>query len=249
MEEAPAPDVEVLLVDEPRSHVRRLTLNRPRVRNALNRDLRERLRAELLRADDDPDVRAVVLTGASRTFSAGVDLSEGLKDRGILDETSPAELLRSMKTPVIAAVGGYCYTGALEMALSCTFIVCSSDATFADTHAAVGLISGWGMSALLPRAIGEGPALKMMLTGASVSASEALRLGLAVEVTHPDELDDVAADLASDITTSHPSAVAATVDLVRRSSGHPLAEALRLENEAGQSWKVDVREVARRFRG
>jgi len=164
-----------------------------------------------------------------------------------VDRINPGQALRAMDKPVICAVNGACATGALEIALSCTWIIASERARFADTHARVGLLPRWGMSALLPRAVGLRKAREMTATGNFVGADEALRIGLVNEVVGPDQLLDRARQLAADVASSDPAAVRRTLALYDEGDSRSLAGALGLEAEAGALWAPDPAGVATRF--
>ena len=137
-----------------------LTLNRPAARNALNRSLIRALYAALKAADADESVRAVVLTGADPAFCAGVDLKEaardGMKYFAEFKTQSCITAVAEMRTPIIGAINGATFTGGLELALGCDFLVASERAVFADTHARVGILPGGGMTARLPQVVGAG---------------------------------------------------------------------------------------------
>jgi enoyl-CoA hydratase len=227
-----------------------LTLDRPQARNALTIAMRRGLITALRAADADPGTRVVVLTGTDPAFSAGIDLKESLGNgsgspRGA--RTNPAEVLRAVRTPVVGVINGLCYTGALELALSCDFLIASENARFADTHAAVGLLAGWGMSALLPRAVGVRLARQMMLTGEPIDAEQALRAGLVNEVVAHQRLRERAQEVVDGIRSASPAAVDTTLELLADGEGATLAHALALEAEAKLRWRTDVAEVARRF--
>ena len=227
-----------------------LVLDRPGTRNALTIGMRRGLIRAVRAADADDATRVVVLTGTDPAFSAGVDLTESLGGEAGSPSgarTDPAAALRVTRTSVIAAVNGLCYTGALELALSCSFVLSSDRARYADTHAAVGLIAGWGMSALLPAAVGVRLARQMMLTGEPIDASTALRAGLATEVVPHDRLLPRAREVAAAIVAAHPGAVDATLGLLSAGEGVPLVHALGLEAQAVVQWRTDAAEVARRF--
>lgn len=227
-----------------------LVLDRPARRNALTIAMRRGLIRAVRAADADPGTRVVVLTGADPAFSGGVDLTESLGDgpgSPAGARTDPAAVVRVARTPVIAAVNGLCYTGALELALSCSFVLASERARFADTHAAVGLLAGWGQSALLPRAVGVRMARQMMLTGEPIGAEVALRAGLVTEVLPHEHLLPRARELATSIVAAHEPAVTATLGLLADGDGTSLAHALALEAQAGLRWRTDPAEVARRF--
>jgi len=227
-----------------------LTLDRPEARNALTIAMRRGLVTAIRAADADAGTRLVVLTGTDPAFSAGVDLKESLGDgqgspRGA--RTDPAEVLRAARTPVLGVINGPCYTGALELALSCAFLIASDRARVADTHAAVGLVAGWGMSALLPRAVGVRLARQMMLTGEPVDAGQALRAGLVNEVVLHDRLAERVRQVVAGILAAAPEAADATLGLLADGDGVSLAHALALEARAKLRRRTDVADVARRF--
>jgi enoyl-CoA hydratase/carnithine racemase len=183
--------------------VRLLTLNRPDARNALNRELIRALYAALQEADADDTVCAVVLTGADPAFCAGVDLKEAARD-GLtyFDEfrsQSCITAVREMRTPIVGAINGATFTGGLEMALGCDFLVASDRAVFADTHARVGILPGGGMTARLPQLVGLSMARRLSMTGEVVDAARAERIGLVTEVVEHTQLLDRALGLAGQI--------------------------------------------------
>ena len=226
-----------------------LTLDRPAARNALSVAVRRGLIAAMRAADADAATRIVVLTGTDPAFSSGVDLREalggGTSPPGA--RTDPAAVVRAARTPVLAAVNGACMTGALELALSCSFVIASERATFADTHAAVGLIPGWGQTALLPQAVGTRMARRMLLTGEAIDARSALAVGLVTEVLPHDRLIDRAAEIARQVCAASPAAVEVVVGLLDAGEGLSQAHALSLEAQAALRWRTDPAEVARRF--
>jgi enoyl-CoA hydratase len=226
-------------------------LDRPEARNALSIALRRGLIDAVRAADSHDATHVVVLTGTDPAFSAGIDLAEAMPADGPSPAGSridPARTLRAAAVPVIAAVNGPCYTGALELVLSCSFAVASERAEFADTHAQLGLVSGWGMSAMLPAAVGTRFARRMMLTGEVVDADTALRVGLVSEVTPHAELGARARALARSVAAAHPGAVSATQEVLAAGDGAGLPEALELERSLRKRWRVDPDDVVRRFR-
>ena len=233
-----------VLLTEDANGVRLMTLNRPEARNALSRELLDRLVEALHAAEDDPDIRAVVLTGADPAFCAGVDLREagvsGLLTTGVIDQkASPWWVLHNMNTPVIGAVNGPAVTGGLEIVLQCTFLIASERAVFGDTHARVGLHPGGGLTGLLPQAVGLRKAREMSLTGNFIDAAEAHRLGLVNHVVAHAELLPTALGLAGDIAAGDPRTVAALNDTYRDVAALPLGEGLALERQRFKSWKYD----------
>ncbi len=167
-----------------------ITLNRPDALNAITPAMLHRLGDLLTELADDADVDVVVLTGAGRAFSAGVDL-KALGDRELVDGKVgdildlPArrvtELLSSMPAITVAKVNGFCFTGALELALACDVIIAAEEAKFGDTHAKFGLRPTWGMSQRLPRLIGLAAARELSLTARTFDAAEARSLGMVAQ--------------------------------------------------------------------
>lgn len=192
-----------LLLISDHGAVRLLTLNRPQARNALSRDLIREFHDALKSADADDAVRAVVITGTDPAFCAGVDLKEAARDGLSYFEEfrshSCITAVREMRTPIIGAVNGPAFTGGLEIALGCDFLVASERAVFADTHARVGILPGGGMTARLPQVVGLAMARRMSMTGEVVTAERAERIGLVTEVVAHDRLLPRALDLAGQI--------------------------------------------------
>src|SRR5882757_3605211 len=191
----------VLIADH--GAVRLLTLNRPQARNALGRDLIRATYTALTEADADDSVRAVVLTGADPAFCAGVDLKEaardGLKYFAEFKSNSCISAVAEMRTPTLGAINGATFTGGLELALGCDFLIASERAVFADTHARVGILPGGGMTARLPQVVGAAMARRLSMTGEVVDAARAERIGLVTEVVPHDQLLPRAIELASQI--------------------------------------------------
>jgi enoyl-CoA hydratase/carnithine racemase len=191
----------VLIADH--GPVRVLTLNRPAARNALSRDLIKAAYIALTEADADDSVRAVVLTGADPAFCAGVDLKEAQRDGlGYFEEFRSQSCIAAtgnMRTPIIGAINGPVFTGGLEMALGCDFLIASERAVFADTHARVGILPGGGMTARLPRLVGVAMARRLSMTGEVVGAARAEKIGLVTEVVAHERLIERAVELATQI--------------------------------------------------
>lgn len=185
-----------------------VTLNRPEARNALSSEVLRLLPERLREADTDPDVDVVILTGADPAFCAGLDLKELGSTGGNLGATGAdgrpnRDGVRgpfpAMAKPVIGAVNGVAITGGFELALNCDFLVASERAKFGDTHTRVGVMPGWGLTVLLPQAIGVRRAREMSYTGNFMLAEEALQFGLVNHVVSHDELMPVTRRLARDI--------------------------------------------------
>src|SRR6202046_4460557 len=156
-----------LVLSDDTGPVRVLTMNRPEARNALSSKLIGNLYAALREADDDESVRAVVLTGADPAFCAGVDLKEAQRLGSVyfeqFENQSCIRQTGGMRTPTGGAINGAVFTGGLEMALGCDFLVASERAVFADTHARVGILPGGGMTARLPQLVGAAMARRVAL--------------------------------------------------------------------------------------
>jgi enoyl-CoA hydratase len=194
-------DVSYLLVDE-ESGVRTITFNRPEAKNALTVAMRREFCELLDSADRDPAVHAVILTGTDPVFTAGVDYKEvdpTFDPRQRRWSVNPGKALRGMRTPVVCAVNGGCVSGGLEIALSSSFVIASERARFADTHARLNVVPAWGLTALLPRAVGLRKAKEMSITGNFVNADEALRIGIAGHVVAHEELMPFTRDLVGQI--------------------------------------------------
>ena len=185
-----------------------ITLNRPEARNALSSEVLRLLPERMLQADADPEVDVVVLTGTDPAFCAGLDLKELGSTGGNLGATGAdgrpnAAGVRgpfpAMTKPVIGAVNGVAITGGFELALNCDFLVASERAKFGDTHTRVGVMPGWGLTVLLPQAIGVRRAREMSFTGNFMLADEALQFGLVNHVVAHDELLPFCRKLATDI--------------------------------------------------
>lgn len=218
--------------------VRVLVLNRPRARNALTLQMRKDFAKLMEEADADPAIRAFVITGAYAYFSAGVDIKELAS--GLVKEMfrpHPAEVARALTKPCIAAVDGPCVTGGLELSLSCSFIIASERARFADTHAKAGLFPGWGQTALLTSAIGVRRARQMSLTGAFIDADTALRWGLVNEVTSSDSLLSRALEICAQMSTVDARLSSLQLGLYARHDGAPFEKALEAETEARLIWQ------------
>jgi enoyl-CoA hydratase len=221
--------------------IRILTIDRPEAKNALDGSLRSELRAAAAAADRDDNVRVVILTAVDPVFSAGVDfkqLERGPGETGSPLDVTPAGALRAMRKPVICAVNGACVSGALEVALSCTFIVASERARFADTHAMLGVVPTWGLTALLPRAVGVRMAREMSITGAFIDATQAQRLGLVNHVVPHDQLLAFTRELAAQIPAN--SAVGEMLGLYDRGQDVSLAGALAAETATSVGRTYDL---------
>ena len=209
-----------------------LVFNRPDKLNTLSNELRGEMAAAVAAFEADPGIRVLIVTGAGRAFTAGMDLEEWCSSDKLAAgayENDPVAALRSFSGPVIGAINGVAITGGLEIAVACDLLVASTEARFADTHALVGLLPGWGGSVRLARLIGLSRAKEMALTGRVIGAEEALAWGLVNHVVAPDQLIAKAESIARQMAAAVPETLIAYKRLLDEGSELPLAEALALE--------------------
>jgi enoyl-CoA hydratase len=226
-----------------------VTLNRPSRRNALSAGLLASIRATLAELSTDTAVRAIVLTGADPAFCAGLDLTELGQSDGPLSSAASGPVLPPLSKPLIGAVNGAAITGGLELALACDFLIASERARFADTHARIGIMPGWGLTVQLPAAVGLRRAREMSATGNFVGARTALEWGLVNHVVPHTELLDFTMRLAADAASSDPAAVHAMFATYREGSQVTSREAAEVEAVAHARWHaagIDGDQVARR---
>jgi enoyl-CoA hydratase len=225
-----------VLIVERAAGIATVTLNRPDSMNALSRALRDAISAAFRDLQADGETRAVVLTGAGRAFCAGFDLRELADATGeSAAETAKndmPEAIEGFEGPIIGAINGHAITGGFELALACDVLVASDQAKFADTHARVGMLPGWGLSQKLPRMIGVSRAKEVSFTGNFVTAEQALEWGLVNRVVPAKDLVATCQGLARDMASCHPRVLREYKRLIDEGLGMPLADALRLEREA-----------------
>ena len=230
--------------------VRVLTLNRPEARNALSSSLVNDLFTAMTEADDDPAVRAIVLTGADPAFCAGLDLKEAQRlgqtyfatFRAQNCITKPADL----RTPILGAINGATFTGGLEMALACDFLIASERAVFADTHARVGILPGGGMTARLPQVVGAAMARRLSMTGEVFGAARAEHLGLVTEVLPHHQLLPRAIELATMIAEVPGPTMAGLKEIYRRGTAALTDPALAAEQDVSRTVRPDTSGLAGR---
>jgi enoyl-CoA hydratase len=221
---------------EKRDGIAFITVNRPKVLNALNRKTVEELGEALRDARDDASVRVLILTGAGeKSFVAGADISElalqtpvngkefSLFGQGVM------HLLETMGKPSIAAINGFALGGGCELALSCTIRIASKTAKLGQPEVKLGLVPGYGGTQRLARLCGKGMAHELCLTGEMITAEEALRIGLVNHIYEPAELLSAAEALAKRIIANAPIAVKFTMEAIERGMEMPLEEGLFLE--------------------
>ncbi|WP_299326762.1 enoyl-CoA hydratase [Parasphingopyxis sp.] len=229
-----------------------LTLNRPEAMNALSAALRAELARTVLDMEADTDIRVLILTGAGeRAFTAGLDLKElgsGASSIGeAVDVEDPVTALGRFYGPVIGAINGVAITGGFELALACDVLIASENARFADTHARVGIMPGWGLSQKLSRAIGISRAKELSLTGNFISAEQAERWGLVNRVVPAAELLPQARQLAEDMLSVEPDMLVSYRKLIDDGFAATFGEGLELEQErASANAGVSAEEIEKR---
>ena len=213
-----------------------ITFNRPKVLNALNRKTIEELHHALLDARDDASVRVLILTGAGeKAFVAGADINELAVQTPVngkefsLYGQSVFHLLETMGKPSICAINGFALGGGCELALCCTVRIASKTAKLGQPEVKLGILPGYGGSQRLARLCGKGAAHELCLTGETVTAEEALRIGLVNHIYEPAELIPAADAIAKKIIANGPLAVKFTMEAIERGSEMPLEEGLFLE--------------------
>lgn len=228
-----------------------LTLNRPEQLNALSPSLFVELRKHIDDIAAAPDaVGCVVLRGAGRSFSAGNDIKaiqSGDRAPSAHFQAETIDALQSLPQPVIAAVKGHCYTGALELALGCDFIVAGESARFADTHGKWSMTPTWGMSQRLPKRIGAARAKQMMFTGTPLSGAEAVAFGLANVCVPDDELDATVEAMAAAIVANSWHTLRADKSLVNEGQEYALREGLAYERRTSPGAGPDMAERLKSF--
>ncbi len=229
------PVLETLLYEK-KGAIAYVTLNRPKVLNALNQRTWEDLRAAFEDARDDVAVRGVILTGSGdKAFIAGADIGELAHVTAVDAEKSSSfgqavlDLIENLGKPVIAAVNGFALGGGCETAMACTIRVAAEHARFGQPEVALGIIPGGGGTQRLPRLVGKGRALQLILSGAMISAQEAYRIGLVNEVVPATEVIPRAEAILTQILANGPVAVKFSLEAVNRGLEASLAEGLALE--------------------
>lgn len=227
---------ETLLIEQ-RHHVVYVTLNRPATLNALNTALRLDLKHFFSAIQSDRDLRLVVITGAGRAFCAGADIKEWKEPSSMVEDRQERlrvnfwEAMSRCEQPIIAAVNGYALGGGCELAMCCDLRIASDQAHLGLTEVSLGIIPGGGGTQRLPRLIGRGKALELILTGKYIDAHEALRLGLVEQVVPHDRLLEAVEALAQTIVSRAPLAVKYAKEAIIRGSELSLSEGLKVEAE------------------
>jgi enoyl-CoA hydratase len=213
-----------------------VTLNRPKVLNALNRATIAELNAAFHDARDDASVHGVILTGAGdKAFAAGADIGEMANDTpdDAEDKTRHGQrltkVIENLGKPVIAAVNGFALGGGCELAMACTIRLAVETAKFGQPEVKVGIIPGYGGTQRLPRLVGKGRALQLILTADMIDAHEAYRIGLVNEIVAKDTLIPSAEAILNKINANAPTAIKLAIESVNRGLDVSLADGLDIE--------------------
>jgi enoyl-CoA hydratase len=213
-----------------------VTINRPKVLNALNSQTVDELRRVMLDVKRDDAVRAIVLTGAGeKSFVAGADINElalqtptGGREHALTGQ-HVFDLIENLGKPVIAAINGFALGGGCELAMACTLRIAADSARLGQPEINLGLIPGYAGTQRLPRLVGKGKAMEMILTGAPIDAGEAQRIGLVNRVVPAADLMSEARKLAAQLAASAPIALRYIINAVNKGMEMPFAEACQYE--------------------
>ena len=223
---------------EVKSHIGYVTINRPEALNALIKSVLEELFDVFNRVEEDEDVRAVILTGAGRSFVAGADIAQmstltvaearafGAYGQKVMN------FMEKLETPIIAAVNGFALGGGCELAMACDFRIASSKAKFGQPEVGLGITPGFGGTQRLSKLVGKGMAKYLILTADTIDAAEALRIGLVEKVTEPEDLMTVCEEIATKIVSKAPIAVGMAKTCINKGDHLDLFSGSALEAEA-----------------
>src|SRR6516165_8521428 len=221
---------------ETKDKIAYITIDRPKLLNALSMAVMDELRRAFAAAKDDAEVRVVILTGAGeKAFVAGADISELAQQTPIAAKQythrgqAVLDAIENLGKPVIACINGFALGGGCEMALACTMRLASENAKFGQPEVKLGIIPGYGGTQRLPRLVGKGVAMQMVLTADVVNAQDALRIGLVNEVVPAAELIPRAEAIANKIIANGPLAIAYCLEAVNKGMEMTLAEGLNYE--------------------
>ena len=211
-------------------------LNRPKVLNALNQAVFAELKAAFEDAREDSSIRGIILTGSGdKAFAAGADIAEMSNYTAVQAEEATrraqavTELIENLGKPVIAAVNGFALGGGCELAMACTFRIASETAKFGQPEVKIGIMPGAGGTQRLPRLVGKGRALQLILSGETISAQEAFRIGLVNELVAPAYLIQRAETILNQINSNAPLGVKCSIDAVNKGLDAGVSEGLLIE--------------------
>ena len=233
-----------LVLTSTEAGVTTVTMNRPEALNALSAGLRNRLTEVFTDLTEDSATEVIIFTGKGRAFTVGLDLKElgGETTADTVVSKDLGKAMLSVNKPIIGAINGYAITGGFELALMCDFMLASEHAKFADTHARVGVVPGWGLSQRLPRLIGINRAKELSLTGNFLDAETAYAWGLVNRLVPAEQLLTTAEQLAQDIVSTEPVTRNAVRHIMDAGWHTSLAEGLNIERDANREHaKSEVR--------
>src|ERR1700704_6082116 len=221
---------------EKKNPIAYVTIDRPQVLNALNMATMQELWQVFSELKDDKQIRVVILTGGGeKAFVAGADINELAKNNAVEAKAythkgqATLDLIENLGKPVIGCINGFALGGGCEIAMACTMRLASENAKLGQPEVKLGIIPGYGGTQRLPRLVGKGVAMQMVLAGEMITAQEALRIGLVNEVTTPAQLIPRAEAIAAKIIAKAPPAVQSAVEAVNKGLEMTLAEGLYLE--------------------
>jgi enoyl-CoA hydratase len=224
-----------LVITEKRDGYAIVTLDRPDDMNALSKQLRADVIAAFSDCQADDNIRVIILTGNGRAFCAGFDLKEmastGMDNAAEEVGNDMARAVESFDGPIIGAINGHAVTGGFELALACDVLIASENARFADTHARVGILPGWGLSQKLPRMIGLSRAKEISFTGAPVFAQQAYEWGIVNHVVPAEELLNKAVEIAENMCACVPHILKQYKPLIEDGYSMPYIDALKWEEQ------------------
>ncbi|MGB3110211.1 MAG: enoyl-CoA hydratase [Psychrobacter alimentarius] len=229
---------QTILIESPVNGVCVITLNRPKVRNALNTELRQKLADIFIQLNDEPQTKAIVLTGGDKVFAAGADVNDFLTAKTVDVYLRHSErywdAISNCRKPIIAAVNGYALGGGCELAMHADIIVAGKSAKFGQPEIKIGLMPGAGGTQRLFRTVGKHKAMKLILTGDMISAEAADQMGLVSEVVDDETTIKRAIDVATKLAGYSPIALTQIKEVANLGVDMPLQAALALERKAFQ---------------
>lgn len=229
---------QIILIEQQVNGVCVIRLNRPKVRNALNTELRQKLADIFIQLNDDPQIKAIVLTGGDKVFAAGADINDFLTAKTVDVYLRHSErywdAITNCRKPIIAAVNGYALGGGCELAMHADIIVAGKSAKFGQPEIKIGLMPGAGGTQRLFRVIGKHKAMKLILTGDMISADAADQMGLVSEVVEDEATIKRAIEIAEQLAGYSPIALTQIKEVANLGEDMPLQAALALERKAFQ---------------
>jgi len=226
------------IIFEKKSHIAKITLNRPDALNAMNRDMIVEIGHALEESEKDDEIRVVVITGNGKAFCVGADLKFVREElRGLSEQEeffrfgnkTLMNAIENLKKPVIAGIHGFAFAGGFELMLACDLVIASEDAVMGDQHINFGLVGPGGTTQRLPRIVGIRKAKEIILTGERLSAQEAERIGLVNRVVHPNQLEPATEEIAAKLAEKSPVALRIAKTLINRALEADRATASELE--------------------